>query len=414
MSAQSTYNYKARDTGGAVVSGSIVAESADEVGARLRAEGKIVLSVREHAMRPAEALDVAQIQRAESAKRVRTEDVIAFCQQISVMLETGVPLSESLSVLCKQCPNKDFRRVLQALNDDLHNGEPFSTAMARWPRVFPGMMISLMKASEASGTMAMMLGRIGQYLARERRTIRQIKGALAYPSFMIVTGLVVTGFLMAFVLPRFAGIYAQRSASLPAPTKVLMAISDFVSTQYVIYGPALAAVGLVVFVWARRPSGRRARDWFRLRCPGLRAMFAHFYLSRSCRTMATLLSAGVNLLDIIDICRGVTNNVYYDDMWDDMARGVREGRRLSEAVLSAPFIPPNVAAMIAAGERTGHLEGVMDKIATHSEEELEIAVKQVTAFIEPVMILIMGLVIGGVAIALLLPIFSMSSVLSGG
>jgi type IV pilus assembly protein PilC len=414
MSAQSTYTYKARDADGTVVTGSLVADSPEDVGARLRSNGKFVLSVSQNAMRPTVSLDADQIQRNEAAKRVQREDVITFCQQLSVMLETGVPLSEALDVICGQNPSRDFRKVLEALREDLYAGEPFSSAMAKWPRVFPGMMLSLMKASEASGTMALMLGRIGDYLARERRTVKQIKGALTYPTFMIFCGLAVTVFLMAFVLPRFAQIYASRSASLPVPTRVLIAVSDFLNTQYMYYGPVLV-VGLVVgALWLRSAAGRRAKDWLRLNVPAVRTMYGQLYISRTARTMSTLLSAGVNLLDIIDICRGVTNNVYYDEMWDAMAAGVHEGGQLSDAVLDAPFIPSSVASMIGAGERTGRLSEVMERIAEFSEEELERAVRQVTTFIEPVMILIMGVVIGGVAVALLLPIFGMSQVMAGG
>jgi type IV pilus assembly protein PilC len=216
------------------------------------------------------------------------------------------------------------------------------------------------------------------------------------------------------VLPRFAQIYASRSASLPVPTRVLIAVSDFLNTQYMYYGPVLV-VGLVVgALWLRSAAGRRAKDWLRLNVPAVRTMYGQLYISRTARTMSTLLSAGVNLLDIIDICRGVTNNVYYDEMWDAMAAGVHEGGQLSDAVLDAPFIPSSVASMIGAGERTGRLSEVMERIAEFSEEELERAVRQVTTFIEPVMILIMGVVIGGVAVALLLPIFGMSQVMAGG
>ncbi len=150
MAAQSTYTYKARDSDGTVVTGSLVADSPEEVGARLRSNGKFVLSVSQNAMRPPTvSLDAGQIQRNEAAKRVRREDVITFCQQLSVMLETGVPLSEALDVICEQTPSRDFRKVLEALREDLYAGEPFSSAMAKWPRIFPAMMLSLMKAAEA-------------------------------------------------------------------------------------------------------------------------------------------------------------------------------------------------------------------------------------------------------------------------
>jgi type IV pilus assembly protein PilC len=276
------------------------------------------------------------------------------------------------------------------------------------------MMISLMKASEASGTMAMMLGRIGEYLAKERRTARQIKGAMGYPMFMMATGLALTIFLMAFVLPKFAKIYEMRSATLPTPTRVLLGMSDFVTMQYMWYVPIATVLLTAAVIFVRQPRGRACCDWLRLNLPILRRMYTQLYITRASRTMATLLASGVNLLDIISICRGVTNNHYYDQLWASMESGVRDGKQISDAVFECRFIPKNVASMISSGERSGQLAAVMERIASFSEEELDSAVKQVTSYIEPLMIMFMGVVVGGVAMALLLPIFSMSKVMSGG
>ncbi|MHC4775176.1 MAG: type II secretion system F family protein [Planctomycetota bacterium] len=414
MPAQSTYAYKARTATGEVIAGTLVAGSAEEVSAQLRAEGQFVFEIDESPMRVFADLDAQQLRRNEAAKRVRREDVIALCQQLSVMLETGVPLSEALDAFRRQTARSEFRQVLDVAADDIDSGEPLSAAMEKWPRVFPGMMISLMKASEASGTMATMLGRVGTYLAKDRRTIKQIKGALGYPLFMMASGIAITIFLMSFVLPRFARIYEQREASLPGPTRTLLGISEFVTTQYLWYGPALLVLLIVVAIWARQPLGRRMFDGLRLRLPLLRSMYTHLYVTRVTRTMATLLSAGVNVLDVIDICRGVTGNVYYDDLWDSMERGVREGRQVSDAVFKSSLVPPNVASMMAAGERSGQLPEVMEKIADFSQEELDGSVAKVTTYIEPVMIVFMGVVIGSVAMALLLPIFNMGRVMAGG
>jgi type IV pilus assembly protein PilC len=411
--AQSTYAYKSRNAAGEITAGTMVAGSADEVGARLRAEGQFVFEIDERPMRVFADLDKEQLRRNEAAKRVKREDVIAFCQQLSVMLETGVPLGESLDAFREQAPRPEFRQVLDVLAEDVDSGEPLSAAMEKWPRVFPNMMISLMKASEASGTMASMLGRVGEYLAKDRRTIKQIKGALAYPVFMMLFGIAITVFLVSFVLPRFARIYEQRSASLPAPTRILLDISHFVTTEYLWYGPVVLVVLLVFFIWAKRPLGRRALDWVRLHMPQVRTMYTHLYVTRVTRTMATLLAAGVNVLDVIDICRGVTGNIYYEDLWDSMERGVREGRQISDAVFKSALVPPNVASMISAGERSGQLSEVMEKIADFSQEELDGAVSRVTAYIEPIMIIFMGAVIGSAAMALLLPIFNMGRVMAG-
>ncbi len=409
-----TFSYRARNGAGEIVTGTMSAETADEVTSRLRTEGMYILLVEDKPLRSEVELDPIQVQRNEAAKRVRRDDVISFCQQLSVMIDTGVPLSEALDSFCKQTSRKEFREVLKVLRDDIHAGESLSSAMEKWPRVFPHLMVSLMKASEASGTMGMMLGRVGEYLSKERRTVKQVRGALSYPLFMMLAGVVMTIFLMVVVLPRFASIYAQRSASLPIPTKVLLGMSNFITTQYLYYGPALIVISVVLFLWFRHPSGRHFLDWLRLHIPLLRSMYSQLYITRATRTMGTLFNAGVSILDIIEICRGVTNNTYYDKLWDQMERDIRDGRLLSEAVLKASYIPSNIGSMIASGERSGQLPEVMEKIAAFSEEELESAVKQVTSYIEPIAIICMGIIVGGVAMALLLPIFSMGKVVSGG
>jgi len=413
VAAQSTYAYKARTSTGEIVTGTMVAASADEVSARLRADGHFVFDVESSALTAVAQLNEEQIRRNEAAKRVRREDVVAFCIQMSVMLETGVPLSEALDAFQRQAARPEFRRVLEVFCEDVDSGEPLSAAMEKWPRVFPGMMVSLMKASEASGTMATMLGRVGDYLDKERKTIKQIKSALTYPIFMMCAGVAITIFLMSFVLPRFARIYESRAATLPGPTRFLLAISDFVTTQYEWYGPVLVVVLGVLALWLRRPSGRRALDWLRLHVPVIRFMYGNLYITRATRTMATLLGAGVNVLDVINICRGVTHNCYYEQLWNSMERGVREGRQISDAVFKSPLIPANVASMMAAGERSGRLSDVMGRIAQFAQEELDSAVGRVTQFIEPAMIVFMGIVIGGIAMALLLPIFNMGKLMTG-
>jgi type IV pilus assembly protein PilC len=413
MGVKSTFAFRAREVSGDVVTGTMVAETADEVGARLRSEGKYVIAIDDRPLRERDTLDADQIRLNEAAKRVRREDVIAFSLQLSTMLETGVPLAEALDSFCRQTTSREFKQVLEVLREDVYSGENFSTAMAKWPRVFPSMMISLMKASEASGTMDMMLGRVGEYLQKERRTVRQIKGALSYPMFMMGAGVLLSVFLMIFILPRFAKVYDAREAALPVPTKVLLTISQVITGQYLVYVPVLVVLLVAGTVFLRTDSGRWTMDWLRLHVPGLRQMYAQLYLTRAARTMSTLMVAGVNLLDIIEICRGVTNNRCFNVVWDEMEVGVREGRQMSDACTESPYIPPNIASMISSGERSGRLGQVMERIAAYSEDELDTSVKQVTAYIEPIMIMGMGVVVGGVAISLLLPIFKMSNVMSG-
>ena len=223
----STYAYRARTTSGEAVSGSIVGRDRDDVAEHLREEGLFITSIgSEHAASPIE-LDSDHVRQQQGLRRIKRSDVVSFAQQLSVMLETGVPLPEGLDAIARQTRRREFREVIEAVHEDVCGGSPLSDALARWPRVFPGIMVSLLRAAELSGTIALMLSRVSEYLSKEMKTRRQVSGAMLYPSFMLGSGLIVVAFLVVFILPRFAKIYEMRSASLPTPTKFLMSIGTF-------------------------------------------------------------------------------------------------------------------------------------------------------------------------------------------
>jgi type IV pilus assembly protein PilC len=413
MAVKETFAWKARDIHGRELTGSQVATNEDEVANSLRTQGLFITAIDPEPLLQAETVVKDDIRTAIAQKRVKQDDVIAFCQQLAVMLETGVPLSESLEALMQQTKQKEFRGVLQSIYDDVCSGDPLSTALARKRRVFPRIVVSLVRASELSGTLPMMLERVASYMARERKTMREVKGAMTYPMIMGFTAIVVTSLILTFVLPRFAKIYEMKSASLPLPTKILMGISDGLLGTWMYWIPVL--LGLIIFavIWHKTPSGRNVFDWLKLRTPVVGPMFSQLYTTRASRTLSTLLAAGVGVLDAIGICRDVTNNVQFDRLWTNMENDVRNGHAISDAVFESPYVPSYVASMMASGERSGQLPSVMDRVASFTDEELESRVKKVSGMIEPLMILVMGGVVGGVAIAMLLPIFSMSKVISG-
>jgi type IV pilus assembly protein PilC len=413
MAVKETFAWKARDIHGRELTGSQVATNEDEVANSLRTQGLFITAIDPEPLLQAETVVKDDIRTAIAQKRVKQDDVIAFCQQLAVMLETGVPLSESLEALMQQTKQKEFRGVLQSIYDDVCSGDPLSTALARTRRVFPRIVVSLVRASELSGTLPMMLERVASYMARERKTMREVKGAMTYPMIMGFTAIVVTSLILTFVLPRFAKIYEMKSASLPLPTKILMGISDGLLGTWMYWIPVL--LGLIIFavIWHKTPSGRNVFDWLKLRTPVVGPMFSQLYTTRASRTLSTLLAAGVGVLDAIGICRDVTNNVQFDRLWTNMENDVRNGHAISDAVFESPYVPSYVASMMASGERSGQLPSVMDRVASFTDEELESRVKKVSGMIEPLMILVMGGVVGGVAIAMLLPIFSMSKVISG-
>ena len=405
------FTYKARDARGQLVTATIEAENQPEALRRLQHDGLIVTEIRLGA--GTAAIDTNELAVRQSARQVGREEVIDFASQLSVMLETGVPLAEALNAFTSQAKSSHLKRVMMVIESRITGGMSFSDAIAEFPRLFPRTMISLMRASEASGTMGTMLGRIAEYLSKERKTVKQIKGALTYPMIMVILALVVTVFLVVGVLPRFASIYSSRAAALPMPTKIVLTISETLTAHWPYFIAGIAGlIGLYIYLRVTK-WGRRMLDTLKIKSPVLGPMFTQFYLTRATRTLGTLLASGVTLLDAIRIVRGVTNNVLWDELWAKVEATMTAGKPVSGALSESKLIPPSIGSMIAAGERTGRLPEVLDRVARATEEDLDNAIKNATQLIEPAMIVFMGLTIGGIAIALLLPIFSVASIMSG-
>lgn len=404
-----TFTYKARDQRGVEIGGTVEAPSQLEGLRTLRNDGLVVTDIREGA---GVMIDTSAIRMKQAARSVKVGEVVSFSEQLSIMLETGVPLSDALKAYMQQSRGGNLVKVVQAVSDRITGGMSFSASVADFPKVFPPLAVSLIKASEATGKLGEMLGRVAEYIGKEVDTRRQIKGALTYPAVMLTMAVSVTSFLVVWVLPRFAKIYESRSAALPRPTQILLNISGFVMGHWMLI---IAAVAIIVgggYAIMQTNRGRRSLDWLKLHAPVFGGIFKNFYLTRAASTLATLLEAGIPLLNAIEIVRGVTANTLWSDLWDRMEMSLKGGGTLQDAIMDSPLIPPASAQMIAAGERAGKLPMVLDRIATASEKEFDERVKTGTQLIEPVVIIFMGAMIGGIALALLLPIFTMGNVLA--
>jgi type IV pilus assembly protein PilC len=399
------FRAKLRDASGRQVVELIDASTRDEAISRLRGGGRTLLELKsEH-----DALDIEEIRLRRAAKGVKKDEVIAFSGQLAVMLETGVPLSEALDAFIRQSKAGGLRRVIEVVREGVTGGSSFSAALGAFPSVFPMLMSSLVRASEASGTMAQMLGRVSVYLGKERRVTKQIKGAMTYPIVMSTMALGVTGFLMVWVLPRFAKIYQSRDAALPKPTQIVLGISNFLQAYGIMLGVGIGAAVIGGVIGVRTKKGKYIADWLRIHAPVFGKMYTKYYLTRATRTLGTLLTAGVPLVEAIRIVRGVTNNALWDQLWRDLIENLTEGGTMAEVVQDSELIPASVGQMIAAGERSGRLPEVLERVAEAAEHDLDEAIKTGTQMIEPIMIIVMGGLIGGMAIALLLPIFTISS-----
>jgi len=396
--------YEARDASGQHVAGAVAAASPEEASRLLRKEGKVVVSIHE---------DLASGPVVTSTRRrIKRDEVIFFTTQLAVMVDTGVPLDGALDAIAAQTDNLTFQEIIREISDQVKAGVEFSATLQKYPRIFSNLFVALMRASEASGTMGQMLQRVSEYMEQERDTRKQVKGAMTYPLCMLGFCVAVVVALLIFVLPRFEKIYSGKGAVLPLPTRFLLGLSNGLVNYWPFVLGGTVILAAAAWFGLRRPAGKVFLDRLRISIPLFGGMYRKAYLARSLRTMATMVSTGVGILDGLEITAQVSGNAQYAEVWRGLGAKIKEGGTLSENLYRCNLVPTTIAQMVDAGERTGKLGMVMNRIAAFCEADLRVAVKTITSMIEPVMIIIMGLIVGGIAMALLLPVFSLSKVVA--
>jgi type IV pilus assembly protein PilC len=402
------YAYKARDTSGQPANGTIAAANPAEALKLVRAEGKFPISILEAAGETPE-----DIPRGAAGARISRADVIHLSTQLGIMVETGVTLSDALDCIARQADKPNVRTLVTDLSEQLQCGASFSEALARHPRSFPILYISLMQAAEKTGMLSRFLNRATAYLRDEQEILRKVRGALTYPGIMFAFAVTTTVFLLAFVLPRFTVIYANKKAALPLPTQVLMDLSDLIVNRWPTLLGCLLAIAAASFAYFRTNAGARVWHYLQLHLPLLGTLFRQVFLARGLRMVGTMAGAGVSLQDCVSVAHDLCSNSYFKDLWKSVANQIQAGRQFSEPLFCSALVPRSIAQMIFSGEKSGKLSMVMEQIASFAEHELKEQIAQLTRYIEPAMICVMGLIIGGVSLAMLLPIFTISRVIAG-
>ncbi len=401
------FTFTARDNTGAAATGVMEADSITAVSQILRAQGKYptaVKPVEEEVSGPAISVGVRGI-------KIPRSELIQFSMQLAIMVETGVTLADALDCISQQTVKPLSKAIVTDLLETVRGGSDFSTALQRHPRSFPRLYVALIKASERSGQMSKLIMRATQYLRDEQEIVRKVKGALTYPAIMLSFAILATTGLLAFVLPRFTAIYAAKAAALPLPTKVLMAISDFIVGHYISLPVAIGGVAIATWMYVATPGGKRTADFLQLRLPLLGTMFRKLHLSRGLRMIGTMNASGVPLIDCVNTARDLCGNSYFHELWDTVLEQIKAGRQMSEPMFASPLVPRSIAQMLHSAEKSGKLAYVMEQVAGYSETELKENITEMTRYIEPAMIVLMGFIIGGIAMAMLLPIFTISKVL---
>lgn len=353
------------------------------------------------------------VEKKAKTYRLPLGELALFTQQLSSLLLAGLPLVQTLEALQDQTEDPCFKVIIRDVRLDIASGNSFSSAVKKYPRSFPNLFISMVEAGEASGALAEILGKVAAYFESSVKLNKKVKSAMTYPVAVICLAIALVNVLLIFVIPVFADMFKDFGAQLPAPTQMLIDLSDFLKTwwwaiiiaTYLFYKLGQKYVGT--------PKGRRSKDQFLVRAPIFGNLVHKITLSRFCRTYATLTRSGVPILRTLEIVASASGMTQVEDACLDISRHVSQGGQVSEILASNTFFPPMMKHMVKAGESTGNVDGMMNKIADFYDVECETTIAALTSLIEPLLIVFLGVVVGGIVMAMFLPIFQLGAVAGG-
>jgi len=341
------------------------------------------------------------------------KDILNFTNQLAVMVRAGISLQDSLESIAEQNSNQKFKVVIIDLKNRIEAGQSFSQALSEHPQVFTNLYVNMVAAAEVSGSLSSMLQKLAEYLDSEAETRSQVRGAMVYPVIIAVMAVSVTIFLLCFVLPRFTAIFSGKEHLLPTPTKILMASSAFLRGYWYFILPTVGGFMWAFWFFIGTTAGRLWWDRTKLFLPLIKTLCRSLYITRSLHTMGVLIRAGVPILNTINITAQIAGNVLYKAMWLGVHEEVRQGKKIASSLAQYSLMPGNVVQMIRSGEDSGTMGEVLSDVSNYYARELKTIIKTVTSMIEPIMICIMGVLVGFIAMSIILPIFRMSSLVMG-
>jgi type IV pilus assembly protein PilC len=394
-----TYTYKACSQQGDVVQDTMKSTDVMSVALTLKERGLLPIDVKEQG--------VAQKDLFEPFKRIRLSDLVVFTRQLSTMIHAGLPIVRALHVLSEQTTNRKLRDVLLDMREEIEAGLSLSEALAMHPKVFSKLYVEMVKAGEIGGLLDDVLQRIAFQLEKDQELRRKVKSAMVYPAVVLSFAIVTASFLLIFIVPIFAEMFEDLGGVLPLPTRMAMWLSEILTSPYGILLYAGAGLGLFLFLrWRKTEQGRRATDPLTVRIPfKIGDIVQKVALARFARTLGTLNAAGVPILQSLEVTATSSGNWLIEKALLECRDAVREGQPIYVPLKDEWIFPPMVTRMIAVGEETGDIDGMLTKIAEFYESEVDAAVKALTSIIEPLMIIVVGAIVGAIVIAMYLPMF---------
>ena len=402
-----TFAYSGRTRAGQTVTGERIADTIDAAVAALRREQIVITQINPVKEKAAKA------EGKVKAKKVKAKNLAIFTRQFSVMIDAGLPLVQCLEILGTQEEDKNFSAVILATRADVESGASLADAMKRHPKTFDPLFTNMIAAGEAGGILDTILKRLATYIEKAVKLQAQVKSAMIYPIAVVVIAGLVVGVILWKVIPTFANLFAGLGATLPLPTRIVIALSN----GMVRFMPFII-VGIVASVFAFKsyygtPRGRMAVDALMLKMPVLGDLMRKIAVARFCRTLSTLLASGVSILEALDITARTSGNAVVEEAINTTRKSIERGETIAQPLKETAVFPPMVVQMIGVGEATGALDTMLSKIADFYEEEVDVAVAGLLTLLEPIMIAFLGGVVGGIVIAMYLPIFDLISKLTG-
>jgi type IV pilus assembly protein PilC len=403
------YRYEGVDKSGKKVVGSVTASNEGEMRMNLRSQGVRPTRILKLAGEPTDpGMGKSGVPTGSSTIGAKVTDLVVFTRQLQVLISSGVPLVQSLGILGDQTADKNLKKVAYALRDRVSTGAFFWESLSLFPRVFPKLYIALIRAGESSGAIDQMLKRLTRYLEDVDRVRKMIKGAMFYPITVIVIGIGVVSALLIFVIPKFEELLTGSGQELPGPTKFVIDLSHGMVDNLGTIAAVLVIGGFGLYQFVQSEQGRAVVDRIVYNTPFFGELIQKGGIARFCRTLQTLLSSGVNLVDAIDICRTTIDNVVMESAVKGIRNEIETGKTLGAVVDKMPVFPKMAVQMISVGESTGNLDKMLEKVSDYYEAEVEAMVAGISKMIEPLILVFLGGAVGGLLIAMYLPIFKIA------
>ena len=397
------YRCTIREPGGQVVVQRVEADTQSQVVDILSAQGNLILSIIEEPR--------ALRRRRGRTRRVKTEEIVMFVRQLATMVDAGLPLLQALQTLEEQSEQGGFKDVMHSLSDDVTRGQSFSEALSNHPRVFDKLFVSMVRAGETGGFLAEILERLASHMEEAESLRRKVKSAMMYPLVVSILAVCITVFLIVKVIPVFEEMFRDFGGDLPLPTKVLIATSRAMRSYGVLFLAAAIGLGFMFRWYYRTPNGRRAVDRSKFRVPVFGPLFQKIAIARFTSTLSALVQSGVPIIRSLEIVSETSGNEIINDVLRDAMNRTERGDPIADALRSSPYIPRMVAKMVEVGESTGRLDAMLKRVSDFYTDQVNAAVSALTSLIEPILIVFLGVVVGGIVLSMFLPIFEMTNVI---